>query len=115
MNMNDFTDEMIEQGKGATKRVIGQIVGSPVGNPKVNEFTGKPIPSKKILTKISREADQLALARLKKTRENLDKMKLQRSENKSLAEIQKEKKVDNIVDQTLKNAQSTGEIKGGLG
>ena len=111
MNINDFTDEMIEQGKGATRRVIHQIVQDP----KTNEFTGKPIPSKKVLTKISQEADQLALARLKSTRENLDKMKFQAVKKKSLEEIENARKVDNIVDQNLRNSLSTGENKGGGG
>lgn len=111
MNINDFTDEMIEQGKGATRRVIHQIVQDP----KVSEVTGKPVPSKKVVSKISQEVNQLTAIRLEETRKELDKMKLQTSQNKSLDEIQKTKKDDDIVDQTLKHSLSTGENKGGGG
>lgn len=111
MNINDFTDEIIEQGKGATRRVIHQIVQDS----KVNEFTGKPVPSKNVVSKISQQVDKLTAIRLEEARKKLDQMKLQSSQSKPLDEIQKAEKEDNIVDQTLKNAGSTGEFKAGAG
>ena len=114
MNINDFTDEIVEEIiKDIPRRAKKQIFGTSQGN--VSDVTGKPIPKKQIVSKISREIDQLDAIKLKKMREDFDKMKLQTSQSKPLDEIQKAKQVDNIVDKTLKNSLSTGENKGGAG
>lgn len=114
MNINDFTDEFVEEViKDIPRRAKAQIFGTSKNN--VSDVTGKPIPKKHIVSKISREIDQLDAIKTKKLREEFDKMKLQSSQSKPLDEIKKSKKADNIVDKTLKNSLSTGENKGGAG
>lgn len=122
--IGQFTDEFVEQVvKGVPREAKTQIFGSKP-NEKISDVTGKPVPTKKALTQLSQATDQLQAIKLKKMREELARMKLQVTENKSLAgkegqgpemPTEKPKKHDNIVEQTLKNARSTGEIRGGGG
>ncbi len=113
--IRQFTDEFVEEVvRGIPRTAKKQIFGTKPDD-KISKTTGKPIPSKKVLTQLTQAANQLRLAKLQKTREDLARMRLKTDEKKPLTEIQKNKKIDNIVEQTLKNAGSTGEFKAGAG
>lgn len=120
--ISQFTDEIVEQVEDLPKVVKKQIQNSNLPqdqqskdkkvDDKKDPVTGKPIPSKKALTQLNQATAQLAQARLKKLREDLDKQRLKitkKEENPSDSpEVAKPK--DDIVAQTLKNSKSTGEF-----
>lgn len=128
--------------KGVPKAAKAQITGKPsqdgnntlqsgdrksdkVIDDKVSPVTGKPVPSQKVLTQLVQATNQLQMAKLKKLREDLEKQRLKTnvpdSAKASAGEAgpelppEKKKSVDDIVQQTLKNAGSTGEFKAGAG
>lgn len=152
--IGQFTDEFVELGQDTAKKFVSdvvkgipraaktQITGKPIQDTsnvpqsgdkkadrvvddKVSPVTGKPVPSQKILTELVQATNQLSLAKLKKTREELAKIRLKvsvpDSAKASAGEAgpelpaEKKKSVDDIVQQTLKNAGSTGEFKAGAG
>lgn len=124
MNINDFTDEIVEEViKDIPRRAKAQIFGTSKNN--VSDVTGKPIPKKQIVSKIAREIDELDAIKLKKMREDFDKMKLQVTDQKSLAGkegqgpemlVQKpQKQQDDAVSKMLRNSKSTGEVRDGGG
>lgn len=88
----------------------------------VDPVTGKPIPSKKVLSHLTQATAQLAQMRLKKLREDLDKQRLKVAAQKpgdqpqagpALPEKPVEK--DDAIQKTLKASKSTGEFKGLIG
>lgn len=136
-NMNkglatDFKDEIVEQIKDFGRIAKAQAVGdqkqeeSGVSRPKkvdkIDPVTGKKPPTKQQLNNIQQQTAQLAQARLKKVREDLEKQRLkvtQEAQNNPHGgpEIKQEKKpsVDDAVQKTLKASKSTGEFKGLIG
>ena len=123
---DEFTNEVI---KGIPKAAKAQILGSneptkPTQDKKLSPVTGKPVPSKQAMSQLSQATASLQMTKLQQVRKRLEEMRLKVTENKPLAGVkgtgpemstEKPKPKDNIVEQTLKNAQSTGEIRGGGG
>ncbi len=93
---------------------------------KIDPVTGRPVPSKKMLTQLNQQVAQLAQARIKKVREELEKQRLKVTGQPSSVTGQKdgpgpevkeepEKPKEDAVAKTLKAAKSTGEFKGLIG
>lgn len=109
--LNNFTDEVGEKVLETAKIVKKQLTQKPVQqNP--NE---PPPPSKKILNQLNQATTELSQIRLKKIREELDKqrLKIKKPELEKIEETKRE--AFDVVAQTLKNSQSTGEFGKNIG
>lgn len=120
--ISDFKDEFGETVRETVKVVKRQITQKPpdqtAQEDKVDQVTGKPIPKKKTLTDLQKATAQLAQARLKKVREELEKQRLKVSQPARATPIENESpkpKEEDIVQKTLKGSKSTGEFKGLIG
>ncbi|MBI4099816.1 hypothetical protein HY440_02310 [Candidatus Microgenomates bacterium] len=133
--ISDFTDEVFEQVEDMGKIAKKQITAKPQSDTsntsdasnksdkKVDPVTGKPVPSKKIVTQLNQQVAQLAQMRIKKVREELEKQRLKTSSQQTAAsgqpgpEVKQEekKKEEDSVAKTLKASKSTGEFKGLIG
>lgn len=132
----NITDEVGEQlkdfGKVAKKQVTGDDSTKPQENirslddarDKKDPITGKKPPTKQQLSTLQQQTAQLAQARLKKVREELEKQRIQVTQAKQVNQVQSglgpevkktEKKQDDAVAKTLKASKSTGEFKGLIG
>ncbi len=131
---SDFKDEMGEHLEDLTRVVKKQIVAKPQqsdasntsdvsdkSDKKVDPTTGKPVPSKKMLTQLNQQVVQLAQMRLKKVREELEKQRLKTDSTKPTGEAGPEikpeakKPQDDAVQKALQSSKSTGEFKGAIG
>lgn len=130
---SDFKDEIIDELESVGKIVKKQLTTKAVPaqqqalvdeKNKKDPVTGKPTPSKKMLTQLNQQVAQLSQMRLKKVREELEKQRLKVAQPASAKapagqagpEIKlEEKKPDDIVVKTLKGSKSTGEFKGLIG
>ncbi|MCL4398146.1 hypothetical protein M1403_03960 [Patescibacteria group bacterium] len=134
--LRQVTDEMGELGKDTAKtfvrdvvkgvpksiktQVVGQTIDNGSGtadkkqdtrNKKMDPVTGKPIPTKKALTQLTQATAQYQKTKLQKLREEFDKMKLpSATPEKKQEELIAKKKSFDVVAQTLKSAESTGEF-----
>lgn len=138
MNNNpigDFTDEIVDSveymAKSAKKQITGPAPQTAKNQndvtdqkpdqkaAKIDPMTGKPIPTQKTLSQLSQATNQLQMAKLKKIREELDKMRLHITEKGAkpgeIVEEPKKKPVDDAVARTLKSSSQTGEFKGAAG
>ena len=105
--LGDFKDEAIEQFETIPKIAKKQILGE---DKKVDPITNKPKPSKKMLTQLTQATAQLQQAKLKKIREELDKQRLKIIPPEKKAALEAKKEKFDVVAQTLKNSESTGEF-----
>lgn len=123
---SDFKDELGETVRETTKFVKKQTDQlDPKANKKVDPMTGKPVPSKKMLTQLTQQTAQLAQVRLKKVREELAKQRLKVNELASAKDTAGEagpevkheeaKPKEDAIAKTLKGSKSTGEFKGLIG
>jgi len=139
--IGQFTDELVELGKDTGKTFVrdvvkgvpqsakSQILGTEPAkldqSKKTSLVTDKPIPSKQAMSQLSQATSQLQTTKLRQVRKRLEEMRLKATEQKSLAgqkgtgpeiSVSKPKApVDNAVQKMLKNARSTGEVRGGGG
>lgn len=136
-DLGDKAFEQLEHTVGTVKRDIikgipqtakQQIAGTAdktrsldAARDKKDPVTGKPVPSKKILTQLTQATAQLAQAKLKKVREELARQKLKTSQTAQTSQVGPEikeetpKPKEDIVAKTLKGSKSTGEFKGLIG
>jgi hypothetical protein len=117
--------------KSAKSQIIGPADAKAVAgeasdkNKKTDPTTGKPVPSKKVLSQLTQATAQLAQTKLKKIREELDKQRLKTSGPASAdasarqagpqVPTEKPKPKDDVVAQTLKASKSTGEFGKNIG
>lgn len=114
--------------KSAQNQVFGEKKHQEDKTKKVDPTTGKPVPTKKILTQLTQATAQLQQAKIKKLREELDKQRLKITDEKQkLAPIESAKTIGHgpivqesseqekgpppeAVQATLRNSKSTGEF-----
>lgn len=139
--LGDFTDEFVELGEDTGKKLVRDVVkGIPQTikqqltrpmtdeDKKTDPTTGKPVPTKKILTQLTQATAQLQQTKLKKIREELDKQRLKVTDEKQkLAPIESKKTAGqgpimpesaetdkapqpDAVAATMRNSKSTGEF-----
>lgn len=101
--------------------------GKKSGKISVDPVTGKPIPSKKVLSDLTKATAQLQTAKIKKVREELEKQRLKTSPKGAgeqgkegtgpqIPEIPEEKKPKpEAVTNALRGSKETGEFKGLIG
>lgn len=87
--------------------------------------TGKPVPSKKVLSDLKNATTQVAQMKLKQIREELEKQRLKIQEQPPFAEASEghgpevpaepEKPKEDVVAMTLKQSKSTGEFGKNIG
>ncbi len=112
--LGDFVDEVEEVTKDTVKGIVIEAK-KQVFDKKVDPITNKPVPTKKVLTQLTQATKQLQQTKLQKIREELDKQRLKITPpEKKLEMEQKKKLVDDAVSKTLRNSQSTGEVRGDL-
>lgn len=128
-NISDEVGEQLESlGRVAKKQLTSNISNesnkSDMSNlkDKKDPVTGKPVPTKKILTQLNQQVTQLTQTRIKKVREELEKQRLKMGNEQSAMgnkgkeagpEVKPEPKLkDDAVQRTLRNAKQTGEFKG---
>lgn len=143
-SLPSFKDEagerLLETGKkvvgniarGAARSVKGQITGKQVGDVnqvgrvdqgnirdktdrKVDPVTGKPTPSKKVLTQLSQQVAQLAQMRMKKVREELEKQRLKVKQVEQEKQVEQVKEKEDVIARVLKASKSTGEFGKNIG
>lgn len=146
--LEDVKNTAVREVKSMPKVAKSQIQGSPVqtndtnqtqetrdlkqdknkvtGDKKIDPITGKPVPSKKMLSQLSQATAQVARMKMKKIREELEKQRLKVGNDQQVENSKKQdtgpeiklgsaKPKDDIVQKTLKASKSTGEIKGLIG
>jgi hypothetical protein len=137
--LGDFTDEIVESVEYMAKSAKKQITGpAPQASKsqddtadkkadqkpdpkaaKTDPMTGKPVPTQKTLSQLAQATNQLQMAKLKKLRDEFDKMKLQMTEKGAKpgepVEEPEKKPPDDAVARTLKSSSQTGEFKGAAG
>lgn len=124
--ISSITDEVGEQlkdfGRIAKKQITSNVSNEtkdPKKDKKVDPVTGKKPPTKQQLSTLQQQTAQLAQARLKKVREELEKQRLQVTQvqaGKPQEQASNAKKPkDDAVAKTLKASKSTGEFKGLIG
>ncbi len=144
--LEDVKNTAIREARSLPKTIKQQVFESPRRNPlpdekgspgqkDVDPVSGKPVPSRKVVNQIAQATAEVAKARIKKLREELDKQKLKTSEKKKvvLSPLESAKKAgigpeipetetgperdkkDKAVETTLKGSKSTGEYKGIVG
>lgn len=141
--LEDVKNTAVREVKSLPKAVKSQVAGpsdnqmsiatgnevrdkkqDPSGK-KMDPVTGKPVPSKKLLTQITTATAQVAMSRLKSLREELAKQRLKTEavqegkakEGEAGPEIKKEepKPKEDAISKMLKASKSTGEAKGLIG
>ena len=122
--ISDFKDELSESAKDMVKIAKKQVAGGDqIKDKKTDPVTGKPIPSKKMVTQQAQQTAQIAQMRMKKVREELEKQRLKVTAapvgtpaGQAGPEIKQEQpKQDDAVQKALKASKSTGEFKGLIG
>lgn len=116
-------DQIQVQGETVDNKAIKTNKTSKLKNN--DPVTGKPIPSKKVITQLADATKRLRLTKLQKIREELEKQRNKVKDEQGKAangqqtgpEVKVEdKKLDpGAVARTLKQSQSTGEMKGSVG
>lgn len=129
-NLADETGEVLKDtAVDIAERARNQVLGpeKPISQDKKDPVTGKPIPTKKVLTQLSQSAEQLRQARLQRTREELEQQRLKvNQEKQKLAPTETKKTagkgptmpestvekapVSDAVAATLRGSKSTGEF-----
>ena len=128
-NFKDETGErLLEAGKLIKKQILpkksqtfqtSQISQTPKTDK--DPVTGKPVPSKKILTQLNQQVAQLAQMRIKKVREELAAQRLKVEKPPfaravgGASEGQADKPKDDIIARVLKASKSTGEYGKNIG
>lgn len=146
--VDDFGNAVFELGQSTAKKFVrdvikgipqtakGQIIGSQqkgseeavgqsVSGKKLDPVTGKPPPSPKILSQLTQATAQLAQAKLKRVREELEKQRLKITGENQVKSSQpgqgpeippeKPKPKDDVIAKTLKSSKSTGEFGKNIG
>ncbi|MCL4390110.1 MAG: hypothetical protein M1484_03725 [Patescibacteria group bacterium] len=122
---NKFSDELgekLEEGVRVVKKQVTAKPAPPSPDDKKDLVTGKPVPSKPVLTKLNQQVAQLAQMRIKKVREELARQRLKTSQmnqtnqtNQTVEPAPVQKPADDAVAKMLKSSKSTGEFKGAVG
>lgn len=125
-NFKDETGErLLEAGKLIKKQILpkksqtfqtSQISQTPKTDK--DPVTGKPVPSKKILTQLNQQVAQLAQMRIKKVREELEKQRLKVSSQQTADSGQARpeiKQKEDVISKVLKASKSTGEFGKNIG
>lgn len=156
-SFSDAGDQLFELGQSTAKKFVKDVVkgvpkaakqqitgddknyqdikdSSPQQDKKqvknTDPVTGKPPPTKKMLTQLTQATSQLQMQKLQKVREELDKIRLKVTDEKQKLAPgesakstgqgpempeEKPKEQGDVVATTLRNAQSTGETGKNLG
>ncbi len=125
--MSDFKDELGEAAKDMVKIAKKQILSKTSQTSQTNQtpqtdkkdpITGKPVPSKRVLSDLKNATAQVAQMKLKQIREELEKQRLKTKEagpsSAEAPEGQRKPKEDAIA-KTLKQSKSTGEFGKNIG
>jgi hypothetical protein len=109
----DQIGQMLEQGNQTNSQ--GKKAPDPI--------TGKPVPSKRVLSDLKNAVAQLSMKKLQQVREELDKQRNKVSDDKAppkegigpQVKTEEKKQDDGAVARMLKSFNQTGEFKGSAG